>query len=84
MTTSMSSLLACSLIALACAHLSAAATPAAALPSVSDIKISAEALQSWLVSTRRDLHQIPELGFQEHKTSKYIADFLTHHNISFR
>lgn len=84
MATSMSSLLAWSLIALACAHLSAAATPAAALPSASDIKISAEALQSWLVSTRRDLHQIPELGFQEHKTSKYIADFLTHHNISFR
>ena len=26
--------------------------------------------------TRRDLHRIPEVGFQEHKTSAYIEDYL--------
>lgn len=28
------------------------------------------------VKIRRDLHQIPELGFQEHKTQKYILSYL--------
>ncbi|WP_243293056.1 N-acetyldiaminopimelate deacetylase [Bacillus sp. FJAT-47783] len=30
-----------------------------------------------LISIRRDLHQIPELGFQEFKTQKYIMEFLS-------
>ena len=28
------------------------------------------------VAVRRDLHQIPELGFQEYKTQKYLLDYL--------
>lgn len=41
------------------------------------------ALQPWLVATRRDLHRIPELGFEEYKTAQYIRDFLDAHNISY-
>lgn len=29
-----------------------------------------------VVAMRTDLHQIPELGFNEHKTSDYVADKL--------
>ncbi|GGF12315.1 N-acetyldiaminopimelate deacetylase [Halobacillus andaensis] len=29
-----------------------------------------------LIQIRRDLHQIPELGFQEEKTQKYLLDFI--------
>lgn len=29
-----------------------------------------------IIEIRRDLHQIPELGFKEYKTNKYIIDFL--------
>lgn len=32
---------------------------------------------------RRDLHRIPELGYQEHKTQQYIKDSLTKLGISF-
>lgn len=28
------------------------------------------------VKIRRDLHRIPELGFQEHKTQKYVLDYI--------
>jgi len=41
-------------------------------------------LQPWLVSTRRQLHLIPELGFKEFKTSQYIQDFLKEHNITYQ
>ena len=41
-------------------------------------------LQPWLVKTRRDLHRIPELGFQEILTSQYIMSILDGLNISYR
>ena len=41
-------------------------------------------LQPWLVKTRRDLHRIPELGFQEVLTSQYIMAVLDNLNISYR
>ncbi|WP_053219827.1 N-acetyldiaminopimelate deacetylase [Virgibacillus senegalensis] len=34
--------------------------------------------QEDLIATRRDLHQIPELGFQEFKTQKYLKDKIGH------
>lgn len=36
-----------------------------------------------LISIRRDIHQNPELGFEEYRTSKVIKDFLTKENIPF-
>ncbi len=32
---------------------------------------------------RRDLHMIPEIGFEEYKTQKYITDYLTVLNLSY-
>ena len=37
-----------------------------------------------LVNHRRILHSIPELGFEEHKTSKYIQDELNKLGIPFK
>lgn len=37
-----------------------------------DIKM----LRDEVIQIRHDLHQIPELGFEEYKTSKYIVDYL--------
>src|SRR5699024_11802956 len=36
-----------------------------------------------MVSTRRYLHENPELTFKEYKTAKYIADFYANLNIPF-
>ena len=36
-----------------------------------------------LISIRRCIHQNPELGFEEYRTSKIIKDFLTKENIPF-
>jgi hypothetical protein len=43
-----------------------------------------EDLEPWLIKTRRDLHRIPELGFQEHLTSKYIRKALEAMNITYQ
>jgi amidohydrolase len=34
------------------------------------------AFHDWLVSVRRELHQIPEIGYQEQKTAAKICEFL--------
>ena len=48
----------------------------AALPSAD--------LEPWLIKTRRDLHRIPELGFEEFLTSKYISQALDAMNITYK
>jgi amidohydrolase len=35
-----------------------------------------------LITTRRDLHRIPELGFKEEKTSAYVAEYLKREGLS--
>lgn len=38
-------------------------------------------LSEEIVKVRRDLHQIPELGFEEYKTNSYIMSFLENLNV---
>ncbi|MCL4144201.1 UNVERIFIED_CONTAM: hypothetical protein GTU68_028038 [Idotea baltica] len=42
------------------------------MPIANSIAANAEQLAAW----RRDLHQHPEIGFEEHRTSKVVADKL--------
>lgn len=41
-------------------------------------------IQEKLVKIRRDLHQIPEIGYQEQKTSAYIASVLDEIGVSYK
>lgn len=41
-----------------------------------EIKRLADQVQDWMVETRRQLHQIPELGFEETKTQRLICQKL--------
>lgn len=41
-----------------------------------DIKKIASSLSSSLIAIRRDLHQYPEIGFQEHRTGRKITEHL--------
>jgi hypothetical protein len=54
---------------LACTH--------AASSSPSSLLSSARQIQDWIVSVRRELHEIPELGSSEIKTSARISAALT-------
>ncbi|MFC1557306.1 M20 family metallopeptidase [candidate division KSB1 bacterium] len=44
----------------------------------------ANSIYKLLVKIRRDLHQIPERGFKEEKTSRYISAFLKEHGFFFK
>jgi amidohydrolase len=50
----------------------------------SRIRPEIQALQAQLVQWRRQLHQEPELGFQEHQTAALIAKKLTEWQISYQ
>ena len=41
-----------------------------------DIKKEIQELENELISLRRDFHQYPELGFEEFRTGKIVADYL--------
>lgn len=40
------------------------------------LKQHLEAAREWTIGVRRDLHRIPEIAFQEHKTAAYVAEAL--------
>lgn len=56
----------------------------AASSDLSSILDRAAALEPWLVSTRRTLHQFPELYWQEVNTSAYIRRVLDELGISYK
>ena len=58
------------------ANLNAAQTPPAANPLAADVDRLASEINSQVVAWRRDFHQHPELGTQETRTAKVIADEL--------
>jgi amidohydrolase len=48
-----------------------------------DFKKEANIIKDELIEIRRDLHEHPELGFEEIRTSKVIKDFLTANEIPY-
>jgi len=50
---------------------------------ISQIKLLADNYFDDILKVRRHLHKFPELSFKEFKTSEYIQNFLTTHNIPF-
>jgi len=46
------------------------------------IKAQIEPYKEHLITVRRDLHRIPELGFKEEKTSAYVANYLKREGLS--
>src|SRR5699024_6771214 len=49
-----------------------------------DVKLEAKKVEKDIMSWRRDLHQIPELGLELHKTSKYIYKKLDEMGIKYK
>jgi metal-dependent amidase/aminoacylase/carboxypeptidase family protein len=50
-----------------------------AVPNSADLlelRSAAHQIAPWLVKTRREFHQFPELMFEEHKTSEHIRSLL--------
>ena len=45
-------------------------------PSSDSIEAAARAIEPWIIEVRRTLHRIPELMFEEHKTSEQIRSLL--------
>ena len=52
--------------------------------SISGLLDAAQAIQPWLVATRRELHQWPELLFELQNTSKYIRSQLDELKIPYK
>ena len=52
--------------------------------SLSGLREEAASLQPWLVEMRRELHQSPELMYQELNTSAFIRHQLDELGISYR
>jgi IAA-amino acid hydrolase len=51
---------------------------------IAKLKASAHALQPWLKQVRRELHQFPELMFEEHNTSARIRQHLDDLGIPYK
>jgi hypothetical protein len=64
------------LLLLAAAALAAALAPPAAAASAPPLLAAAAALAPWITSVRRELHRIPELCFEEKKTSTALRGYL--------
>ena len=47
-----------------------------------DIKKLVSEHKDLVISTRRDLHRIPEIGYTEEKTSAYVADYLNREGLA--
>ena len=47
------------------------------------IEASIRSYEQNITRIRRELHRIPEAGFEEFKTSKYIKEYLEAHNIPY-
>ena len=58
----------------AAAYCSAAAS--SSLDVVSSIKARAASIEPWIINIRRELHQIPELLYEEHETSAALRKHL--------
>lgn len=41
-------------------------------PRAREVRVAAEAILPWMVEIRRDLHQHPELGLEEHRTARQV------------
>jgi amidohydrolase len=54
------------------------------LDSPSDILAAAQELLPWMIEVRRDLHQHPELGLEEHRTSEKVRSLLDEIGIEHR
>ena len=50
------------------------------MPILNSINQMQDEMQEW----RQDLHRIPEIGLEEHKTSAYIKEKLKEWNIEFK
>ena len=48
-----------------------------------DFLKEAKAIEKEIISIRRDLHEYPELGFEEYRTNEKIREFLDKENIPY-
>lgn len=61
-----------------------AGVTSAPLPLAADLGARARAILPWMTEIRRDLHRHPELGLEEHRTSRRIQEWLAEIGIPFR